>query len=108
MPSSRGNNAIRNGVRETKHSREVDWQRFLLNLVAKRVKRSFDWIFFDCFNTLIDDFDDIGDESGVGPILCLPVESEFYATEAAFKVDYDKWKRDRWDGNDWGEVNLAD
>ena len=86
----------------------MDWQRFLLNLVAKRVKRTFDWIFFDCFNTLIDDFDDIGDESGVGPILCLPVESEFYATEAAFKVDYDKWKRDRWDGNDWGEVNLAD
>ena len=72
------------------------------------MKVSFDWIFFDCFNTLIDDFTADGDESGVKPILCLPVEAGFYATEAEFKADYDKWKRDRWDGNDWGEVDLAD
>ncbi len=72
------------------------------------MKISFDWIFFDCFNTLIDDFTPDGDESGVEPILCLPVEAGFYATETEFKVDYDKWKRDRWNGNDWGEVDLAD
>lgn len=70
------------------------------------MKSSFNWIFFDCFNTLIDDFDDKGDESGVGPILHLPVEAGFYATDVEFKVDYDKWKRDKWDGSDWGEVNL--
>ena len=74
----------------------------------KRVKTSFDWIFFDCFNTLIDDFTSDGDESGVKPILSLPVEAGFYATESEFKVDYDKWKRDRWNGNNWGEVDLAD
>jgi FMN phosphatase YigB (HAD superfamily) len=27
-----------------------------------------DWIFFDCFNTLIDDFDATGDESGLGSL----------------------------------------
>lgn len=42
------------------------------------------------------------------PILYLPVEAEFYATEAEFKADYDKWKRNRWNGSDWGEVDLAD
>ncbi|MDE0299767.1 MAG: HAD family hydrolase [Candidatus Poribacteria bacterium] len=68
---------------------------------------SFDWIFFDCFNTLIDDFTPDGDESGVKPILGLPVAAGFYATEAEFKVDYDRWKRGRWSGNDWGEVDLA-
>ena len=72
------------------------------------MKTSFDWIFFDCFNTLIDDFTSDGDESGVKPILCLPVEAGFYATESEFKVDYDKWKRDRWNGNNWGEVDLTD
>ena len=64
------------------------------------MKPSFDWVFFDCFNTLIDDFDDRGDESGLRPILRRPVETGFYATEVEFKGDYDRWKRDRWDGND--------
>jgi HAD superfamily hydrolase (TIGR01549 family) len=32
------------------------------------------WIFFDCFNTLIDDFDGTGDESGLGSLPGLAVE----------------------------------
>ncbi len=32
----------------------------------------FDWIVFDCFNTLIDDFDQAGDESGLGPMEHYP------------------------------------
>jgi len=32
------------------------------------------WIFFDCFNTLIDDFDDAGSESGLGSLPELAVE----------------------------------
>ena len=95
-------------VWETKCSRRSESAAVLLWLAAERVKSSFDWIFFDCFNTLIDDFDDKGDESGVGPILHLPVEAGFYATDIAFKVDYDKWKRDKWDGSDWAEVDLRD
>ncbi len=82
--------------------------RFLSGIAAERVKSSFDWIFFDCFNTLIDDFTADGDESGVVPILHLPVEAGFYVTEAEFKVDYNRWKRNRWDGNDWGEVDLRE
>ena len=35
------------------------------------------WIFFDCFNTLLDDFDDAGDESGIGSIARHPVEAAF-------------------------------
>jgi putative hydrolase of the HAD superfamily len=33
-----------------------------------------DWIFFDCFNTLIDDFDATGDDSGLGSLPVLAVE----------------------------------
>lgn len=95
-------------VWETRCSRRSESAAVLLWLAAERVKSSFDWIFFDCFNTLIDDFDDKGDESGVGPILHLPVEAGFYATDIAFKVDCDKWKRDKWDGSDWAEVDLKD
>ena len=73
-----------------------------------RVKPSFDWIFFDCFNTLIDDFTTDGDESGLGSVLDLPANAGFYTTGAEFKIDHDKWKRDKWDGSDWAEVDLRD
>ena len=73
----------------------------------KRVKTSFDWIFFDCFNTLIDDFTTDGDESGLGAVLDLPANAGFYTTGAEFKIDYDRWKRDTWDGTDWREVELT-
>ena len=36
------------------------------------------WIFFDCFNTLLDDFDEAGNESGLGSILDLPVRVRRY------------------------------
>ena len=36
------------------------------------------WIFFDCFNTLLDDFDETGDESGLGSILDLSVREGRY------------------------------
>ena len=38
------------------------------------------WIFFDCFNTLLDDFDETGDESGLSPIVHLPVRDGYFAT----------------------------
>ena len=65
-----------------------------------------EWIFFDCFNTLIDDFDDTGDESGLGPMLYLPVEAGFYTTETDFKRDYDEWRKLEWSGNGWAEIEL--
>jgi hypothetical protein len=37
------------------------------------MRDDFDWIFFDCFNTLIDDFDESGDESGLGSLPRLAV-----------------------------------
>ena len=48
----------------------------------------FDWIFFDCFNTLIDDFDDSGDESGLGSIPELAAAHGFHASRAEFVADY--------------------
>lgn len=69
---------------------------------------SFDWIFFDCFNTLIDDFDDAGDESGVGFLAHLPVHAGFYSTSADFKQDYDKWRENQWSDGTWLEVTLPD
>jgi len=64
------------------------------------------WLFFDCFNTLIDDFDVDGDTSGLGPLSHLPVESGFYPSEAEFRRDYQRWHEERWSGADWGEVAL--
>ena len=67
----------------------------------------FDWIFFDCFNTLIDDFDQAGDESGLGPMEHLPVEAGIYPGVAAFRQDYSQWRR-RWWATHWREVTLPD
>ncbi|MDJ0706516.1 MAG: HAD family hydrolase [Leptolyngbyaceae cyanobacterium MO_188.B28] len=67
----------------------------------------FDWIFFDCFNTLIDDFDQAGDESGLGPMEHLPVEAGIYPEAAAFRQDYFQWRRQQW-ANQWREVALPD
>ena len=69
---------------------------------------SFDWIFFDCFNTLIEDFDDAGDESGIGFLTHLPVKAGFYSTSADFKQDYDKWRENQWSDGTWREVTLPD
>lgn len=50
--------------------------------------REFDWIFFDCFNTLIDDFDDSGDESGLGSLPAFAVSEGFFSSEADFMAHY--------------------
>ena len=73
------------------------------------MKNSFEWILFDCFNTLIDDFDDTGDESGgLAPMIHLPVEAGFFTAETEYRNYYDEWRRSRWTGDDWREVYLAD
>lgn len=48
----------------------------------------FDWIFFDCFNTLIDDFDDGGDESGLGSLPALAVEMGLFESQPDFLTAY--------------------
>lgn len=48
----------------------------------------FDWVFLDCFNTLIDDFDDSGDESGLGSIPELAAAHGFHANRAEFIAEY--------------------
>ncbi|MEM9137205.1 MAG: HAD family hydrolase [Cyanobacteria bacterium P01_F01_bin.42] len=53
---------------------------------------SIEWIFFDCFNTLIDDFDEDGDESGLGPMQHLPVEAGLYSTVYELRRDYLDWR----------------
>lgn len=49
---------------------------------------SVDWVFFDCFNTLIDDFDDSGDESGLGTLPDLAVADGYFPTREAFITAY--------------------
>lgn len=53
------------------------------------------WILFDCFNTLIDDFDEKGDEWGLNCISHLPVELGLSSSSEAFKRDY-KTRRKLW------------
>lgn len=48
----------------------------------------FDWVFFDCFNTLIDDFDEAGDELGLGTLPELAVRQGFFATQEEFVARY--------------------
>ena len=48
----------------------------------------YDWIFFDCFNTLIDDFDQSGDESGLGSLPIISVENGWFQTESDFVAAY--------------------
>jgi HAD superfamily hydrolase (TIGR01549 family) len=48
----------------------------------------FDWIFFDCFNTLIDDFDNSGNESGLGSLPALAVEIGLFESERDFLAVY--------------------
>lgn len=48
----------------------------------------FDWIFFDCFNTLLDDADSGVEEGGLLHLPRLAVERGFFPTEAAFGEVY--------------------
>ena len=66
------------------------------------------WIFFDCFNMLLDDFDETGDESGLSSILDLPVREGFFATTRDFVNAYSLWRKTRLTGNNSREVLLPD
>ena len=70
--------------------------------------RTPSWIFFDCFNTLLDDFDETGDESGLSSIVDLPVREGYFATSRDFVNAYSRWRRRRLSGNDSREVLLPD
>jgi putative hydrolase of the HAD superfamily len=65
----------------------------------------FDWIFFDCFNTLIDDFDEHGDESGLGSLPSLAVELGFFSSAAEFIAAYGHARTFRQDG---AEIHLPE
>jgi HAD superfamily hydrolase (TIGR01509 family) len=48
----------------------------------------YNWIFFDCFNTLIDDFDKTGDESGLGSLPALIVDMGLFPAARDFLSAY--------------------
>lgn len=64
------------------------------------------WIFFDCFNTLLDDFDETGDESGLRSIVDIPVWEGYFGTTRDFVNAYSRWRQDRLTGDDSMEVLL--
>lgn len=53
---------------------------------------SLDWIFFDCFNTLIDDFDTSGYEVGLAPMYQVPVTAGLYQQIEDVRADYHRWR----------------
>ncbi|MGD1952004.1 MAG: HAD family hydrolase [Leptolyngbyaceae cyanobacterium] len=53
---------------------------------------SIDWIFFDCFNTLIDDFDTSGCEAGLARMYQVPVTAGLYKTVEEVRADYHRWR----------------
>lgn len=55
-----------------------------------KLPTDFDWIFFDCFNTLIDDFDESGDEAGLGSIPEIAVAHRLFDTPVDFVATYKK------------------
>ena len=79
------------------------------------VNSPLDWIFFDCFNTLL--AEPGGDERFLylTPLADLPVRYGLYASPIEFLTDYTKWYESRWPGADtipasdqeWAEVPLA-
>ncbi len=63
-----------------------------------------EWVFFDCFNTLLDE----PDETGLATIEAMPVEHGFYSSVEAFRADYAVWCGRRWPSAGWGEVHLPE
>ena len=74
-----------------------------------------DWVFFDCFNTLLAE-----PQSGerfpyLTPLADLPVQYGLYGERAEFLADYARWYESRWpeadaaptSGRVWAEVPLA-
>lgn len=66
------------------------------------------WIFFDCFNTLIDDFDEYGDESGVKPLGYIAQEVGWCQDPGEFHHAYLTWRKSYWNGSHWKELSLED
>ena len=65
-----------------------------------------DWVFFDCFNTLIDDFDSQGTIDGLETIAYLPVNAGVFDTAVAFREAVREARAVNW----WrpeSEVHLA-
>jgi HAD superfamily hydrolase (TIGR01549 family) len=54
------------------------------------------WVFFDCFNTLVDDFDAEGAIDGLETIAHLPVEAGLFESEAAFRSAYRAARQYNW------------
>jgi FMN phosphatase YigB (HAD superfamily) len=63
------------------------------------------WIFFDCFNTLIDDFDPAGDESGLGTLPDLAVDLGAAESREEFLAAYRR--ACPVDSGDYAEVLLT-
>src|SRR4051812_43393650 len=68
----------------------------------------FDWIFFDCFNTLIDDFDEHGDENGLGSLPQLAVTLGYYPTPESFVDTYIRVRREGNGKGDGRETLFSD
>lgn len=66
------------------------------------------WIFFDCFNTLLDEADRLRGESGMEPLAHLPVEAGLYGTPDAFLRAYSQWRSSAWGDDEWCEINLPE
>ena len=54
------------------------------------------WVFFDCFNTLVDDFDARGAIDGLETIAHLPVEAGLYASQDEFRSAYRAARQHNW------------
>jgi putative hydrolase of the HAD superfamily len=69
-----------------------DQEPLLLQLTKKVFRMQTKWIFFDCFNTLLDFFDPDGDETGVKPVVHIPVESGYFKSGKEFYHRYTSWR----------------
>ncbi|MBT6274482.1 MAG: HAD family hydrolase [Chromatiales bacterium] len=73
------------------------------------------WVFFDCFNTLLDEADGLTGETGMLPIAHLPVEAGRFTTCEDFISAYVKWRAQAWpsagddtdDGGQYREIPLS-
>lgn len=68
---------------------------------------TFDWIFFDCFNTLVADGDDSGEELGFCGLWSLAVELRLAMTAEELSDRYLQWRLERRAAVDtWREADL--
>lgn len=65
------------------------------------------WLFFDCFNTLVDEGAVIGEELYLSSILEYPVEWGFFQSAGEFRAAYGRWSRRQWTGSEKRELELS-